>query len=176
MCVCVFSLQRRSATVKHVCDLQWWDLQVWRSERKETSNPRSPSMTRSVQQLVPKNSKTLRPACTSIFLTNKEEVAGKSSFISVRFLWFCSFHLAWKERGDAKNWERRKVKLCSDTASEPAGDRIPLHFVCKRLEVLNHLALLRWRGGGPASEGQEAIETQLVTQPAATQPMKSNHC
>lgn len=40
---------------------------------------------------------------------------------------------------------------------------VPRHFVCKRLEVLNHLALLRWSGGGPASEGQEATETQPVT-------------
>lgn len=59
----------------------------------------------------------------------------------------------------------------------PAGASVPLHFVCKRLEVLNHLALLRWRGGGgPASEGQEAIRTQPVTQPkAASSQQNSPH-
>lgn len=50
---------------------------------------------------------------------------------------------------------------------EPANATVPLNFVCKRLEVLNHLALLRWSGGGPASEGQEATETQLVTHPVS---------
>lgn len=35
----------------------------------------------------------------------------------------------------------------------PAGASVPFHFVCKRLVVLNHLALLRWRGGGPGSGG-----------------------
>lgn len=46
---------------------------------------------------------------------------------------------------------------------EPGCASIPRNFVCKRLEVLNHLALLKWRGGGPASEGQEAMKTQPVT-------------
>lgn len=50
---------------------------------------------------------------------------------------------------------------------------VPLHFVCKRLEVLNQLALLRWSGGGPASEGQEATETQPVTRPAARHSYRS---
>lgn len=36
-----------------------------------------------------------------------------------------------------------------------AYSSVPLHFVLNRLEVLNHLVLLRWRGDGPASEGQE---------------------
>lgn len=58
----------------------------------------------------------------------------------------------------------------------PAGASIPLHFVCKRLEALDHLALLRWRGGGPASEGQEAIETQLVTHPEAATANRTLHC
>lgn len=40
---------------------------------------------------------------------------------------------------------------------------VPLCFVCETLEVLNHLALLSVSGGGPASGGQEATETRLVT-------------
>lgn len=51
---------------------------------------------------------------------------------------------------------------------------VPLHFVCKRLGVLNHLALFRWGGAGPASDGQEAIETQLVTRPAAAAANKTH--
>lgn len=59
---------------------------------------------------------------------------------------------------------------------EPAGASVPLHFVCKRLEVLNHLALLRWRGGGPASEGQEAMETQRVIHPAVATANEIHQC
>lgn len=60
---------------------------------------------------------------------------------------------------------RHRVTACAS---------VPLHFVCKRLEVLNHLALLRWRGGGPASEGQEAIETQPVTHPEAANSQQNS--
>lgn len=49
---------------------------------------------------------------------------------------------------------------------------VPLNFVCKRLEELLHLTLFRWSGGGPASEGQEATETQLVIPQQQLQPMR----
>lgn len=51
----------------------------------------------------------------------------------------------------------------------PAGGSVPFHFVCKRLVVLNHLALLRWRGGGPGSVKEE------VTQAARHSSWDENH-
>lgn len=121
-----------------------------------------------------------RRACTSIFWTNKGIVAGKKSSISV-----CVATIFTKrdvERWDGRARTEKDGRVYSGetvgrhSQREPAGAGVPLHFVCKRLEVLNHLALLRWRGGGPASEGQEAIETQLVTQPAAAGANESHHC
>lgn len=79
--------------------------------------------------------------------------------LSLRGAWSC---------GTAKQKLRKTIyKGIIIVEREWAQHSVPLHFVCKRLEVLNHLALLSWSGGGPASEGQEAMKTQLVTQPAA---------
>lgn len=110
-----------------------------------------------------------------IWNKTKEEWQAKVPPCQCVFLWFSIIRKGTCGCGTAKQNPRKLegfIVVKPDTESVCAS--VPLHFVCKRLEVLNHLALLRWRGGGPASEGQEAIETQPVTHPEAANSQQNS--
>lgn len=102
-------------------------------------------------------------------IKKRNKVAGNHPSTSVGVF----YDMKGVRKRQRKNWGCPYRAYSAETVGlthgyrERASASIPLHFVCKRLEVLNQLALLRWRGGGPVSDGQEAMETKLVTCPAA---------
>lgn len=102
--------------------------------------------------------------------SNKEKVAGRNSSI---VCFSPSLKETWRS-GTTQQQPRKRVLKGFIGVKEWVQHSVPLHFVCKRLGVLNHLALFRWGGAGPASDGQEAIETQLVTRPAAAAANKTH--
>lgn len=146
-----------------------WPTLRWEEWQEGPENSVATQRSRSSFQERQQEKNTGRDFMHAAWYMNQRKSYRQISPVSV-----CFSTIFTRSKSEEEIWDQR---IKRDSVGEPLRlmHGVPLHFMCKTLEVLNHLALLWLRGGGPASGGQVPTETCPVTWPWATTPNRALH-